>query len=271
LKCHYCGHQEKLPATCPACASGKITTKGIGTEKIEEDLGLLLPQAKIHRMDQDTTRAKNAFRNIYQGLKSGEIDILVGTQMLTKGLDFDNINLAGVLNADQMMYFPDFRAYERTFQLLTQVAGRTGRREKKGKVLAQTFNPEHYLLQYLKAGDIHGFYSKELEEREKFFYPPFTRLIKLTVKDKDKLVCDQAATHLANTLGSQLGKSRVLGPEWPPIERINNFFLKEILLKFEREKVDVAKAKILLKSAAFEFSSRKEFRTAQLIIDVDPY
>ncbi len=271
LKCHYCGFQNKLPATCPACSSGKISTKGLGTEKIEEDLALLLPQAKIQRMDQDTTRAKNAFNTIYQGLKSGEIDILVGTQMLTKGLDFDNINLAGVLNADQMMYYPDFRANERTFQVLTQVAGRTGRRDKKGKVIAQSYNPQHYLLQYLKQNDIHGFYQRELAERKKFHYPPFSRLIKLTFKDKDKTVCEASSDYLATFLTTQFGKDRVLGPEWPPIERINNFYLKEILLKFEREKVDIAKAKQVLKSAALEWGSRKEFRSTQLILDVDPY
>jgi primosomal protein N' (replication factor Y) len=271
LKCHYCGYQEKLPATCPACNSARIRTKGLGTEKIEEDLIALLPHARIHRMDQDTTRAKNAFKTIYQGLSSGEIDILVGTQMLTKGLDFDNMNLAGILNADQMMYYPDFRANERTFQVLTQVAGRTGRREKRGKVIAQTYNPSHYLLQYLQQNDIHGFYQRELDEREKFHYPPFSRLIKLTLKDKDKSNCEASSQYLASMLTSQFGKERVLGPEWPPIERINNFYLKEIMLKFEREKVDIAKAKNILKSTTLEWGSRKEFRSSQLIIDVDPY
>lgn len=271
LKCHYCGHNEKVPATCPACGSGKIKTKGFGTEKIEEDLAVLITNARIQRMDQDTTRAKNAFKNIYDSLKKGEIDILVGTQMVTKGLDFENINLAGIMNADQMMFYPDFRANERTFQMLTQVAGRTGRREKQGLVIVQTFNPKHYVLQYLKANDIHGFYAKELEEREKFHYPPFTRLIKLTFKDKDKEICDQAANYLVQKLVKEFGTKRVLGPEWPSIDKINNFYLKEILLKFERDKVDIAKAKSLLKMTALEFQSKKEFRSTQLIVDVDPY
>jgi primosomal protein N' (replication factor Y) len=271
VKCHYCGHNEKVPATCPACGSGRIKTKGLGTEKIEEDLAVLIPQARIQRMDQDTTRAKNAFKNIYDALKKGEIDILVGTQMVTKGLDFENINLAGILNADQMMYYPDFRANERTFQMLTQVAGRTGRREKQGLVIVQTFNPKHYVLQYLKANDILGFYERELIEREKFNYPPYTRIIKLVFKDKDRDVCDQSANYLAQKLIQEFGTKRVFGPEWPSIDRINNFYLKEILLKFERNKVDIAKAKSLLKAAALEFQSKKEFRSTQLIVDVDPY
>jgi primosomal protein N' (replication factor Y) len=260
-----------VPATCPACGSGKIKTKGLGTEKIEEDLAVLIPNARIQRMDQDTTRAKNAFKNIYDSLKKGEIDILVGTQMVTKGLDFENINLAGILNADQMMYYPDFRANERTFQMLTQVSGRTGRREKQGLVIVQTFNPKHYVLQYLKANDIHGFYEHELQEREKFNYPPYTRLIKLTFKDRDKDICDKSATYLAQKLVKEYGTKRVFGPEWPSIDKINNFYLKEILLKFERDKVDIAKAKSLLKAAALEFQSKKEFRSVQLIVDVDPY
>ena len=271
LKCHYCGHNEKVPATCPACGSGRIKTKGLGTEKIEEDLAVLIPQARIQRMDQDTTRAKNAFKNIYDSLKKGEIDILVGTQMVTKGLDFENINLAGILNADQMMFYPDFRANERTFQMLTQVSGRTGRREKQGLVIVQTFNPKHYVLQYLKANDIHGFYERELVEREKFSYPPYTRIIKLVFKDKDRDVCDQSASYLAQKLVQEFGTKRVFGPEWPSIDRINNFYLKEILLKFERDKVDITKAKSLLKAAMLEFQSKKEFRSTQLIVDVDPY
>lgn len=271
LKCHYCGHNEKVPATCPACGSGRIKTKGLGTEKIEEDLAVLIPQARIQRMDQDTTRAKNAFKNIYDSLKKGEIDILVGTQMVTKGLDFENINLAGILNADQMMYYPDFRANERTFQMLTQVAGRTGRREKQGLVIVQTFNPKHYVLQYLKTNDIHGFYARELEEREKFHYPPYTRLIKLTFKDRDKEICDKSATFLAQKLVKEFGPKRIFGPEWPSIDKINNFYLKEILLKFERDKVDIAKAKAILKATSLEFQSKKEFKSTQLIVDVDPY
>ena len=191
--------------------------------------------------------------------------------MVTKGLDFENINLAGILNADQMMYYPDFRANERTFQMLTQVGGRTGRREKQGLVIVQTFNPNHYVLQYLKANDIHGFYARELEEREKFNYPPFTRLIKLTFRDRDKEICDQSATYLAQKLVQAFGTKRVFGPEWPSIDRINNFYLKEILLKFERDKVDITKAKSLLKSAMLEFQSKKDFRSTQLIVDVDPY
>lgn len=271
LKCHYCGHNEKVHATCPACGVARLKTKGLGTEKIEDDLVALLPTARVQRMDQDTTRAKNAFKNIYDGLNKGEIDILVGTQMVTKGLDFENINLAGILNADQMMYYPDFRANERTFQMLTQVAGRTGRRDKQGQVIVQTYNPAHYLLQYLQANDIHGFYERELQEREKFHYPPFTRLVKLVFKDRNKEVCREAAHFLGKILSTQFGNYRVYGPEWPPIDRINNFFLMEILLKFEREKVDIAKAKSLLNKSIFTFQTQNEFKSTQLILDVDPY
>ena len=271
LKCHYCGHNEKVHATCPACGVARLKTKGLGTEKIEDDLAALLPTARVQRMDQDTTRAKNAFKNIYDGLNKGEIDILVGTQMVTKGLDFENINLAGILNADQMMYYPDFRANERTFQMLTQVAGRTGRREKQGQVIVQTYNPAHYLLRYLQANDIHGFYERELQEREKFHYPPFTRLVKLVFKDRNKEACNQSAHFLGKILSAQFGNYRVYGPEWPPVDRINNFFLMEILLKFEREKVDIAKAKALLNKSIFKFQTQNEFKSTQLIVDVDPY
>jgi primosomal protein N' (replication factor Y) len=191
--------------------------------------------------------------------------------MVTKGLDFENINLAGILNADQMMYYPDFRANERTFQMLTQVAGRTGRRDKQGQVIVQTYNPAHYLLQYLQANDIHGFYERELQEREKFHYPPFTRLVKLVFKDRNKEVCREAAHFLGKILSTQFGNYRVYGPEWPPIDRINNFFLMEILLKFEREKVDIAKAKSLLNKSIFTFQTQNEFKSTQLILDVDPY
>ncbi|MBC7387997.1 MAG: primosomal protein N' [Opitutaceae bacterium] len=271
LKCHYCGHQEKVSATCPACNSARLTTKGLGTEKIEEDLAALLPKARVQRMDQDTTRTKNAFKNIYDGLNKGEIDILVGTQMITKGLDFEKINLAGVLNADQMMYFPDFRANERAFQMLTQVAGRTGRREIQGKVIIQTFNPSHYLLQFLQQNDIDGFYEREIQEREKFHYPPFTRLIKLTFKDKDKNTCELSANFIAVKLRKLFGGARVLGPEWPPVDRINNMYLKEILLKFERDKIDIAKTKLLLKNAISEFHKDKTYKSTILVLDVDPY
>lgn len=271
LKCHYCGHHERVPSACPACGSARLTTKGLGTEKIEDDLIALLPTARVQRMDQDTTRAKNAFKLIYEGLKKGEIDILVGTQMITKGLDFENINLAGILNADQMMYYPDFRANERAYQMLTQVAGRAGRREKQGKVVIQTYNPSHYLLQYLQKNDIHGFYTHELQEREKFNYPPFARLIKLTFKDKKREICDLAAQFVATKLGTHFGKNRILGPEWPPIERINNFYLKEIMLKFERDKINIAKAKLLLREALQDFQRQKDFRSTQLVVDVDPY
>ncbi len=210
LRCHYCGHKEEIPRACPACGSGKIRTVGFGTEKLEDDLRIMYPAARVQRMDLDTTRTKNAYQTILGEFEQGNTDILVGTQMISKGLDFDRVSLVGIFDADRMIHFPDFRAAERAFQMLTQVSGRAGRREKKGLVLIQTNNTQQSLLHKVVANDYMGYYNDEIKEREGYFYPPFTRVISITVKHEEQDKAEKAAHWLANKLLEKLGKARVL-------------------------------------------------------------
>ena len=193
LNCHYCGYKEPVPIVCSACGSTKITTVGIGTEKIEEELKLILPEARIQRMDLETTRAKYAYQNIINNFDQGNIDILVGTQMVSKGLDFDRVSLVGVFDIDRMMHFPDFRALERTFQLVTQVSGRAGRRNTTGRVIIQTKDTENEFLELIQNHDFQSFYQFEMQEREKYHYPPFTRMIHLLVRSKDKKITERGS------------------------------------------------------------------------------
>ena len=270
LRCHYCGHKEEVPRTCPACGSTKVKTIGYGTEKIEEELGLLLPAARVQRMDLDTTRAKNAYQQIIQEFEEGETDILVGTQMVSKGLDFDNVSMVGIFDADRMIHFPEFRASERAFQMLTQVSGRAGRRaDKPGKVLIQTANPAQKILERIIQNDYVGMYETEILEREQFHYPPFTRLIKITVKHMDEGTSKRAATVLAEKLIVNLGKSRVLGPEPPLVERVRNQFLFDILIKLEREKINFKAAKSFIQEKVIDILTDKTLKSIQVVIDVD--
>lgn len=215
LVCHYCGHRESVPKICPACGSTKVKAMGVGTEKIEEDLYEIFPSSKILRMDLDTTRTKNAYQNIIGEFEKGEVDILVGTQMVSKGLDFDHVSLVGIYNADKMIHYPDFRAAERAFQLITQVSGRAGRRAQKGRVLIQTASPQNKILQLVLQNDYEGFYETELIDREGYNYPPFSRIIEITVKDINQTLAHQAAAHLAAALEVELGKTRVMGQKKP--------------------------------------------------------
>lgn len=270
LRCHYCGHKEEVPRTCPNCGSPKVKTVGYGTEKLEDQLKLFFPQARVQRMDLDTTRAKNAYQQIIQSFEKGEIDILVGTQMISKGLDFDNVSMVGIFDADRIIHFPEFRASERAFQMLTQVSGRAGRRaDKPGKVLVQTANPAQTLLERIVNGDYKGMYAHEIVERENYNYPPFSRLIKLTVKHLDSAVAERAAIQLAEALTHQLGKSRVLGPEPPLVERVRNQFLFDILIKLEREKVNFRAVKSFIKEKVLDLLTDKKLRNISVVIDVD--
>jgi primosomal protein N' (replication factor Y) (superfamily II helicase) len=234
LRCHYCGYKETVPRTCHACGGTKVRSRGYGTEKIEEELQLLFPDAKIGRMDLDTTRSKNAFHQLIQEVESGSVDMLVGTQMVSKGLDFDNMSLVCIFDADRMVLFPDFRASERSFQLITQVSGRAGRRDMRGKVLIQTNNVGQPIWSKIISNDYEGFYADEIREREQYRYPPYTRLIRLTVKHIEQSVSQLAAEQLASKLSERLFKERVLGPETPLVERVRNQYLFEVLLKIER-------------------------------------
>jgi primosomal protein N' (replication factor Y) (superfamily II helicase) len=271
LVCHYCGYQEKLPKHCPVCTSARITTLGYGTEKLEEELNLYFPEKSVQRMDLDTTRSKSGYENILERFESGETNILVGTQMVTKGLDFDRVSLVGVFNADRMMHFPDFRSYERAYQLITQVSGRAGRREKRGKVIIQTSHPDHPVLSFILNNTYDEFYNREIADRKQHFYPPFSRLIELTVKHIDKKICRNAATELASILRDKLQNVRILGPGEPMISKIRNQFLFSILLKVPRmAQTDLAQLKKFIDESAEHIVSVKEWRNVRVVKDVDP-
>ncbi len=269
LVCHYCGHKEQVPKLCPACNSTKLKSVGVGTEKIEEDLQEIFPEARILRMDLDTTRAKNAYQQIISEFAEGDVDILVGTQMISKGLDFDRVSLVGVFNADKMIYFPDFRSAERAFQQLTQVSGRAGRREKPGRVLIQTGGPEHPVLQQVIANDYRAFYEREIHEREGFSYPPFTRVISITSKHIDRAVSHKAAGLLAERLRKKLGNERVLGPEKGLVERIRNQYLFDVWVKLEKDKINFPAVKEYIREQVNDINTEREFKSLRFVINVD--
>jgi primosomal protein N' (replication factor Y) len=269
LKCHYCGYIEQVPEVCPSCLSEDFEDKGFGTEQIEESLKELFPEFISKRMDYDTTRRKYAHQQIITDFEQGRIDILVGTQMVTKGLDFDNVALVGVLNADNMLHFPDFRAYERAFQLLMQVAGRAGRKGEQGNVMIQTYNEENEMFALLKANDYLSFIQKQLEERKTFNYPPYNRLIGITLKHKDQRKLDDAALQLAVQMHKSF-ENRVLGPEYPVIARIRNYYHKNVLLKIE-QKGSVIEAKNILQTIINSMQNHSDFKSVRFMIDVDPF
>jgi len=270
LRCHYCGYLEAVPQLCSACGSTAIKTVGFGTEKLEEDLKILFPQVKIQRMDQDTTRSKYSYQSIIDRFEKGETDILIGTQMVSKGLDFDKVSLVGVFDFDRMIHFPDFRSHERAFQLITQVSGRAGRKNDQGKVIIQTASPLSSVLDKIIRHDYLAFYQSEIIERENFHYPPFYRLIKIILKDKDTNVVEAAAIAYYNMLIAELGKKRILGPQEPVISRIRNMYLREIFVKIEKTKVSIAKVKSLLFSKSIELTKNRKFKSVRIVFDVDP-
>ena len=257
-----------MPRTCQACGSAKLRTRGYGTEKIEEELQILYPSAKIARMDLDTTRTKSAFQTLINEVESGGVDMLVGTQMVAKGLDFEKVSLVCVFDADRMIHFPDFRAAERAFQLLTQVSGRAGRRSAQGKVLIQTNNPSQKILTQIIENDYVGLYKDEIKEREDFQYPPFTRLIQLTIKHIDEPMAERAAIELANKLADKLSKQRVLGPEKPLVERIRNQFLFEVMVKLEKT-LNLKAAKEFIAEEVLNIRLSKDFKGVSVVVDVD--
>ncbi len=270
LNCHYCGHKQAVPLVCPACGSPKIHTVGIGTEKIEEELKLIFPKARVQRMDLETTRAKYAYQNIIQQFEKGEIDILVGTQMVSKGLDFDKVSLVGVFDIDRMIHFPDFRSFERTFQMVTQVSGRAGRRDTAGNVIIQSRNPDQNIIDLIKKGDYLTFYQQEMRERKKYHYPPYTRMINILMRSKDKKLTHEAATYFTNILKEDLGGSRVLGPQEPLINKIRDKFLMDIYLKIEK-KYKMEAVKDFIRNAQYEMLKKKDFKSVEIVVDVDPY
>jgi len=268
IKCHYCGYAENLPAKCPQCQGTRILMKGFGTEKVEEELGAIFPETTIRRMDLDSTRTKYAHQRIISDFEERRIQILVGTQMVTKGLDFDNVSLVGILNADNMLNFPDFRSHERSYQLMEQVSGRAGRKAKQGKVIIQSFNPAHPIIQYVVHHDFHAYFRAQLEDRNKFHYPPYYRLISLRLKHRDPNVLNRAAKDLALDLRADLGK-RILGPEYPLVSRIQNWYIKQILVKIERGP-NVAPFKELIRKKIELLTKIPDYRQVRVITDVDP-
>lgn len=268
LKCHYCGYSTNPVGSCKSCGSNRLKMLGFGTEKIEDELSLIFPGKVIRRLDLDTTRSKNAYANIIDEFDNGQIDILVGTQMVTKGLDFDHVNLVGVLDADMLLNRTDFRAFERSFQLITQVAGRAGRRDKRGKVIIQTGDPDHWVIQKIIDHDYVGFYESEIIERKNYFYPPFYKLIELTLKHKDENILNAGATELAQMLRGVF-KERVLGPEFPVVKRIHQYYLKTITIKIEREASD-QKVKERISEIIDNFYSVPRNKSIRTSINVDP-
>jgi len=268
LRCHYCGYTTRIPDKCPECNGTNLKMKGFGTEKVEEELSILLPDAKIARMDLDTTRSKHSYKKILDDFGEKKIDILVGTQMVTKGLDFENVSTVGILNADNMLSFPDFRAAERSYQLMTQVSGRSGRKNKRGKVIIQTYNPGHVVIKDVVANDYKAMYQQQLVDRRKFRYPPFYRLVQLRLKHKDQNLLNKASLDLAERLKRTFG-NRVLGPEYPVVSRVMNLYLKQILIKFERNSSMISMKSALVKDLERFYSDRK-YSSVRVIIDVDP-
>ncbi|HEX8041884.1 MAG TPA: primosomal protein N' [Chryseosolibacter sp.] len=270
LVCHYCGYKEAAPHQCPVCTSTHIRTVGYGTEKLEEELNVYFPDAKVQRMDLDTTRSKTGYDSILAEFENGATDILVGTQMVTKGLDFNKVSLVGVFNADRMMHFPDFRSHERAYQLITQVSGRAGRREKRGQVVIQTSNPNHPVLNFILNNDFDAFFRREIDDRRHHGYPPFTRLIEIVVRHTDKKVARDASQHVAARLREGLPDIKILGPGEPMIARIRNQYLMAILLKITRGKSDLTRVKTVIHDSIEAVSKEKNFRNVRFVTDVDP-
>jgi primosomal protein N' (replication factor Y) len=270
LRCHYCGYKEKVPSSCTACGSTQLTTMGMGTERIEESLSLLFPEARMGRMDLDTTRNKYGYQRLLDEFGAGNLDILVGTQMITKGLDFGRVTVVGIWDGDRILNFPDFRSGERAYQQITQVAGRAGRREKQGQVIIQTRNTDTYLYEQVIKGDYREFFLQEMIDRKKFYYPPYVKLIKITTRHADFKIAEKAALHLHHGM-SEIGvKKIVLGPEKGIIARIKNQYQFESLIKLEKSGNSQSVFKEQLATIFEELTARPEFRSVRFIVDVDP-
>ena len=294
LTCHYCGHtvsihnsehttqtatfkqpssnetitSSLLTFSCPQCEEGTLSTHGFGTEQIENEIKQLFPNYQIARLDLDTTRTAKAFDTIVEAFQQGKINILIGTQMVAKGIDFENVGLVGILNADNLLYHPDFRAYERAYQLLVQVSGRTGRRAQQGKVLIQTYQPENPIFNQILTNNYQGFFNQEMTERHAFNYPPYVRLIRIIIKHTDINTCNRATDILANKLRLRL-KNRILGPDIPPIGRIQNKHIKQILVKIEIS-APIHQAKQIIHNEIQSILSQRPYNTVHIQLDIDP-
>ncbi|MES2808182.1 MAG: primosomal protein N' [Bacteroidota bacterium] len=271
LHCHYCGYKEDTPNICPACGSTHLEYKGFGTEKIEDDLSLLIPESRIARMDLDTTRSRNSLQNILNDLEEKKIDILVGTQMVAKGLDFADVTVIGIINADSLLKYPDYRANERSFQLLAQVSGRAGRRGKQGKVVIQTYDPAHRVIKQVIENNYIELYMTEMEERQSFHYPPFYRIINLDIKHKNPEILHNQATYLGKQLRTHFGDERVVGPQVPLVSRIRNYYIQSVMLKFEKDGISINKVKASIRDIITQFQTTQLSKGSIVQPDVDPY
>lgn len=270
IKCHYCGHSQAKPSKCSNCHSLELTTKGIGTEQIELQLKSIFPKARIARMDVDAMRKKHAYEKTIEAFEQQEIDILVGTQMLAKGLDFSNVTLVGVIRADSLLNFPDFRAHEKAFQLLTQVSGRAGRREEQGKVFIQTFNPDHQVLQNVTTYDYLKTVNEILYERRSFLYPPYVRLIQLTFRHAKREKAEKVSSEFVKLMKNFLDEKHMLGPEEPSIARIKNQFIRKVLIKIPHNQ-SAKNIKDLIQKSLDSIGTVSVFRSVRIDVDVDPY
>ncbi len=268
LKCHYCGFSISVPPVCAECGSPNLKMLGFGTEKVEEELSIMLPQAKIDRMDLDSTRSKNAFLRIFSDFENRKTDILTGTQMVAKGLDFDNVQIVGILSADNMLSFPDFRAHERSFQMMEQVSGRAGRKNKRGTVIIQTWNHRHPIIKEVVMHDFEEMFNTQLAERRRYLYPPYYRLLIIKLKHARYEILNQAAAVLAKEMRSNFGKM-VYGPEYPVVSRIRNKYIKQIMLKIARNNQLTAQ-KTLIKNTLDKFKTLTKYKSVRISIDVDP-
>jgi primosomal protein N' (replication factor Y) len=269
LKCHYCGYTQKIPKSCHACGSHLLDLKGLGTEKVEDELNIFFPNARVARLDLEATKTKHGHEQIIRSFENHEADILVGTQMISKGLDFEKVSVVGIINADQLLFFPDFRAHERAYQLLTQVSGRAGRKNKKGTVIIQTSVPNHHVIQEVLNQRYEFLYVNEMEERKSFQYPPFFRLIKLVVKHKDYKTAHEASQFLRDLLYKRLGE-QIIGPESPHVSRIRNQYIKEMLIKADRNTPHLHTLKQFIREQVFQTHSNDAFKRVTIFADVDP-
>lgn len=270
LKCHYCGYTSRPPDSCPGCGGRQLQLQGYGTEKIEDELKIYLPQARIGRMDLDTVRGKNAHAKLIHEFEEGELDILVGTQMVTKGLDFERVAVVGIISADSLLQFPDFRAGERAFQLMLQVAGRAGRKHRRGRVVIQAFNTAHPVLREVIDNNFSSFIDREIQERLDFRYPPFVRMVRITLKHKKPAVLNEAAKLYAHWLRQELGEW-VQGPAAPYVSRIRTFYLLDIIIKIDRHPQKISHAKQVIREAGDNLHATEGFSGIRISIDVDPY
>lgn len=268
LTCHYCGCTYPVPRSCPACGGVELVNRGFGTEKVEDDIKAIFPEARVARMDLDTTRTRSAYERIISDFQNGKTDILIGTQMVSKGLDFDRVSVVGILNADSMLNYPDFRSYERAFQLMAQVAGRAGRKNGQGVVVLQTKSPDLPLIREVMDNDYLRMYREQMEEREMFRYPPFYRLVYVYLKHRKEDVLDQAADWMAQCLRKGLGE-RVLGPDKPPVARIQTLYIKKIVVKVEQQ-ASMSKVRAYLRSVQQALMEDRRFRSLTVYYDVDP-